>query len=95
MNHVEREVEGLRPDVVMVGAGALDNYFLPFDASQDEYIRGAAVKRLRYIQSDCCVVSNRAGAGDTDQQLPSRGPLGDPRICRPCERGQESFFARR
>jgi L-ascorbate metabolism protein UlaG (beta-lactamase superfamily) len=65
MNYIEREVEGLRPDVVMVGAGASraeihdyagrlmralgfpmlvlathwDNYFLPFDASQDEYIR--------------------------------------------------------
>jgi len=30
MNYIEREVEGLRPDVVMVGAG---------DASQEEYIR--------------------------------------------------------
>jgi hypothetical protein len=65
MNYVEREVEGLRPDVVMAGAGASrseihdyagrlmralgfpalvlathwDNYFLPFEASQDEYIR--------------------------------------------------------
>jgi hypothetical protein len=64
-SYIEREVEGLRPDVVMVGAGASraeihdyigqlmralgfpmlvlathwDNYFLPFDASQDEYLR--------------------------------------------------------
>ena len=62
MNYIEREMEGLRPDVVLMGAGesrkeiydyagrlmrALrfpaivipthwDNYFLPFDAPQNE-----------------------------------------------------------
>jgi L-ascorbate metabolism protein UlaG (beta-lactamase superfamily) len=65
MNYIEREVEGLRPDAVMVGAGASraeihdyagrlmralgfpalvlathwDNYFRPFDSSQEESIR--------------------------------------------------------
>jgi L-ascorbate metabolism protein UlaG (beta-lactamase superfamily) len=65
MNYVEREIQGLRPDVVIMGAGASraeiydyagrlmralgfpalvlpthwDNYFLPFEASQGEYIR--------------------------------------------------------
>ena len=64
MNYIEREVEGLRPDIVVMGAGesraeiydyagrlmrALgypavvlpthwDNYFVPFDAPQDESI---------------------------------------------------------
>jgi L-ascorbate metabolism protein UlaG (beta-lactamase superfamily) len=66
MNYIEREVDGLRPDVVLVGAGesrteiydyagrlmrALhfpamvlpthwDNYYLPFDAPQDESLEG-------------------------------------------------------
>lgn len=65
MNYIEREMQGLRPDVVIMGAGASrteiydyagrlmralnsppvvlpthwDNFFLPFEASQDEYIR--------------------------------------------------------
>jgi L-ascorbate metabolism protein UlaG (beta-lactamase superfamily) len=64
MNYIEREVEGLRPDIVLMGAGQSrveiydyagrlmrvlgfpavvlpthwDNYFVPFEASQDESI---------------------------------------------------------